>query len=120
MPYYLTASLVLFPSRYDTWSRGVNEAMLARRPCIVSRVVPAAGGLVDDRVNGYVVDELEPAPFSDRIVQFLDMPASTRSAMGDAARSRALEFSYEAHADDLRRSFTEVAERAKRRTGASP
>jgi glycosyltransferase involved in cell wall biosynthesis len=109
MPYYLAATLVLFPSRYDTWSRGVNEAMLARRACIVSRVVPAAGGLIDDRENGYVVDGLEPGPFVERIEDFLSLSPEARAAMGEAARTRAFEFSYEAHKDDLYRSLTEVA-----------
>ncbi len=108
MPYYLAASLVLFPSRYDTWSRGVNEAMLARRPCIVSRVVPAAGGLVDDDENGYVIDGLEAGPFVERIEGFLALAPEGRAAMGEAARARALEYSYEAHKDDVYRSLTEV------------
>ena len=108
MPYYLAASLVLFPSRYDTWSRGVNEAMLARRPCIVSRVVPAAGGLVEHEENGYVVDGQEPGPFVERIVAFLELRAEERACMGEAARQRAMEFSYEAHKDDLYCSLTEV------------
>lgn len=108
MPFYLASTIVLFPSRYDTWSRGVNEAMLARRPCIVSRIVPAAGGLVDHEANGYVVDGLEPGPFVDRVLEFLDLPAEKRTQMGIAARERAQEFSYEAHKDDLYRSLTEV------------
>lgn len=109
MPYYLASDLVMFPSRYDTWSRGVNEAMLARRPCIVSRVVPAAGGLVDDEVNGYVVDGLDPMAFAGRIAKFVAMPTERRRAMGESARARALQFSYEAHVDELRRSLTDVA-----------
>jgi glycosyltransferase involved in cell wall biosynthesis len=114
VPYYLAADLVLFPSRYDTWSRGVNEAMLARRPCIVSRVVPAAGGLVEHGENGYVVDPLEPGLFVARIQEFLSLPPERRAEMGEAARTRAHYFSYEAHADELRRSFVETAERAGR------
>ncbi|MEO1564401.1 MAG: glycosyltransferase family 4 protein [Pseudomonadota bacterium] len=108
MPYYLAADLVMFPSRYDTWSRGVNEAMLARRPCIVSRIVPAAGGLVEDGENGYVVDGLEPEAFAARVLEFFRRPEGERKKMGQAARARAETFSYEAHADDLRRSFMDV------------
>jgi glycosyltransferase involved in cell wall biosynthesis len=110
MPYYLASTLVLFPSRYDTWSRGVNEAMLARRPCILSRVVPAAGGLVDHGRNGYVIDGLDPEPYAERVIGFLALPAEVRHRMGEVARARALEFSYEAHKDNLYRSLTEVIE----------
>lgn len=108
MPYYLAADLVMFPSRYDTWSRGVNEAMLARRPCMVSRVVPAAGGLVNDGENGYVIDGLESGPFVERIVEHFRAPAERCRAMGEAARERAQYFSYEVHTGELRRSLTEV------------
>lgn len=114
MPYYLASNLALFPSRYDTWSRGVNEAMLARRPCIVSRIVPAAGGLVEHGKNGFVVDGLEPGPFVDRIVEFLAQPKAQQRAMGEAARARAEYFSYEAQKDNLERSFRETAEAAKK------
>ena len=31
VPYYLASDLVIFPSRYETWARGVNEAMLCGR-----------------------------------------------------------------------------------------
>ncbi len=111
MPIYLASDLVLFPSRYDTWSRGVNEAMLARRPCIVSRVVPAAGGLVDHGENGYVVDGLEPAAFVDLIEQFRSLPSERRAAMGQTARERAKYFSYEVHASELRASLVQTAAR---------
>ena len=119
MPYYLASDIVLFPSRYDTWSRGVNEAMLARRPCIVSRIVPAAGGLVDHGVNGYVIDQLEPGLFVDRIIEYLSLPQVHRVQMGQAARSRAEFFSYEAHTDELQRSFFETAERARELKGVT-
>jgi glycosyltransferase involved in cell wall biosynthesis len=109
MPYYLAADLVMFPSRYDTWSRGVNEAMLARRPCLVSRVVPAAGGLVEHGENGFVADGVEPGPFVALIKEFFALPRRQRNAMGEAARERAQFFSYEAHKDELYRSLTEVA-----------
>lgn len=111
VPIYLAADVVFFPSRYDTWSRGVNEAMLARRPCIVSRTVPAAGGLVEHGENGYVVDGLEPTDFADSLDAWLSLPDTARTAMGETARERAKFFSYEAHADDLRRSFVETADR---------
>ena len=59
--YYLASDLVLCTSRYETWARMVNEAMLCRRPCLVSRIVPAAGGLIVNNENGYVVKNPKPA-----------------------------------------------------------
>lgn len=113
MPYYLAADIVAFPSHYDTWSRGVNEAMLARRPCVVSRVVPASGGLVAHGENGYVVDGLDPKDHAAAVLNYLGKSAGERSAMAEAARIRALEFSYEAHRDDLLRSLTVIVRAAR-------
>jgi D-inositol-3-phosphate glycosyltransferase len=112
VPFYLAATMAVFPSRYDTWSRAVNEAMIAGRPCIVSTRVAAAGGLVEDGVNGYVVEGLDPRAYAERIACHLSLSPEQRREMGEAARARALEFSYEAHVDDLYRSLTDVA-RAK-------
>lgn len=108
VPFYLAATLVVFPSRYDTWSRAVNEAMIARRPCLVSDRVPAAGGLVEDGVNGYVVRGLVATDYADQINRHLALPPAERSRMGQAARARALEFSYEAHVEDLLHSLTDM------------
>ena len=114
VPFYLASTLVMFPSRYETWARAANEAMLCRRCCFVAKGVAAAGGLIEHGENGYVVDPLEPGPFVARIEEFLSLPPERRAEMGEAARKRALFFSYEAHADELRRSFVETAERAGR------
>ena len=107
VPYYLASSLVMFPSRYETWARAVNEAMACRRCCVVTANVAAAGGLVDDGHNGHVVETLEPLPFAETIAGFLSLPPSQRSAMEEAARGRARRFGYEALAAALRRSFFE-------------
>jgi glycosyltransferase involved in cell wall biosynthesis len=113
VPYYLASTAVIFPSRYETWARAVNEAMLCGRCCIVTSRVAAAGGLVEHGENGYVVDEPEPGPFAERIAEFLSLPPERRTEMGEAARARAQYFSYEAHIDELRRSFVETVDHAQ-------
>jgi glycosyltransferase involved in cell wall biosynthesis len=110
-PYYLASSLVMFPSRYETWARAVNEAMLCRRPCLVTKAIAAAGGLVEDGDNGLVVDACDVQNIAAAIVGFFEEPASQRGTMGERARARAQEFSYEAHLDDLRQSIIETARR---------
>ncbi|MBL9171615.1 MAG: glycosyltransferase family 4 protein [Verrucomicrobiales bacterium] len=118
VPWYLASDLVVFPSRYDTWSRAVNEAMLCRRACQVSHLVGAAGGLVDDGVNGMVVQGLEPNHHAESMLSYLRAPWDFRRRFGDEARNRALEFSYENHSNDLRRSFIETATNPTSRTAA--
>lgn len=95
IPYYLASDLVLCTSRYETWARMVNEAMLCRRPCVVNVNVAAAGGLVADGVNGYVANSLKVGGFVDAIERHFALTASARTTMAQAARERALQFAYE-------------------------
>jgi glycosyltransferase involved in cell wall biosynthesis len=104
VPYYLTADIVVCTSRYETWARMVNEAMLCRRPCVLNARVPAAGGLVEDGINGYVVSSTAVESNIDAYVAALQRhfakPISERQKMGETAREKAREFSYEAHMDE--------------------
>jgi len=113
VPFYLASDLVLCTSRYETWARMINEAMLCRRPCLVSKVVPAAGGLIVDGVNGYVVGAAEAHQFVPAIQTYFSMSALAREQMGRAARRSAEEFAYEPHI----RNVVAAARYALRETG---
>ena len=99
--YYLASDLVICTSRYETWARMINEAMLCRRPCVVSKVVPAAGGLVVDGENGYVVDSPEASQFTPVILRYFDLSREARARMGEDAREKAREFAYEPYIDNV-------------------
>lgn len=99
--YYLASDLVLCTSRYETWARMVNEAMLCRRPCLVSRIVPAAGGLIEKKVNGYVVDKFNVKSFVDAVEDHFRLPEEKRAAMGELARKKAEGFAYEPYVDNV-------------------
>lgn len=98
---YLASDLVVCTSRYETWARMVNEAMLCRRPCIVSRIVPAAGGLIDDGVNGYVVDAPQADQFAAAVRRHFALPAHERRHIGEAARAKAQQFAYEPYVGNV-------------------
>lgn len=100
VPYYLACDLVICTSRYETWARMVNEAMLCRRPCVVSRVVGAAGGLVEDGRNGFVIESLDTTKFIQAIRQYFSLSPQEREYFGNAAREKACEFAYEPHIDN--------------------
>lgn len=95
IPYYLASDLVLCTSRYETWARMVNEAMLCGRPCLINDIVPAAGGLVEDGVSGYVVRGLDPASYVGVIARHFAMGSMERRKMGEAAMAAAKRFSYD-------------------------
>lgn len=101
VPYYLASDLVVCTSRYETWARMLNEAMLCRRPCVISRIVPAAGGLVIDGQNGYVVEAPETRFFVPIILEHFRTTEADRTRMGDSARANALCFAYEPHIQNV-------------------
>jgi glycosyltransferase involved in cell wall biosynthesis len=95
VPYYLASDLVICSSRYETWARMVNEAMLCRRPCLASRIVPAVGGLIEDGENGYVVEAPEVNQFVSAIQKHFTLTLHDRKRMGGAARLKAQIFAFE-------------------------
>lgn len=99
--YYLASDLVLCTSRYETWARMVNEAMLCRRPCVMSRIVPSAGGLIVDGENGYVVEAPEAHQFVPVIQKHFALSQQERERMGNAAREKAQTFAYEPHMNNV-------------------
>lgn len=101
IPYYLASDLVLCTSRYETWARMVNEAMLCGRPCVINDIVPAAGGLVEQHVNGYVVQGLDTAAYIKAISGYFALTAEDRIMIGEAARAAAIRFSYEANIQNV-------------------
>lgn len=101
VPYYLASDLVICPSRYETWARMVNEAMLCRRPCLVSQVVPAAGGLIRDGVSGHVVERPEADVFAQAVASHFGMSEADRRQMGEQAREDAMGFAYEPHVSNV-------------------
>lgn len=101
VPYYLASDLVLCTSRYETWARMVNEAMLCRCPCLVSKIVPAAGGLINDGENGHVVHAPEVSQFVEAIQKHFAMSPQERQKMAEAAREKAKLFAYEPYIDNV-------------------
>ena len=50
---YRIGDVFVLPSKSETWSLGVNEAMASSRPVLVSDKVGCAVDLVDEGMNGY-------------------------------------------------------------------
>jgi glycosyltransferase involved in cell wall biosynthesis len=94
--YYAQARLLLFPTLGDCWGVVINEAFVSGVPVITSDRTAAAGELVIDGRNGYVLP-LDPVIWADRVCALLSDPA-----MLDDFSSRAREdverFNFEAAA----------------------
>ena len=78
------------PTRKDTWGKVLAEAGLAGIPLITSDQCGAAGYLVQDGINGFVVSTLSPRSLEEAMLRLLD--ADLRSEMGTKSKGIVEEF----------------------------
>lgn len=112
--YYLASDLVLCSSRYETWARMLNEAMLCRCPAVISELVPAAGDLVIDGDTGHVVVRPTVEELSAAVYKHFQLPVVERNAMRDRAQERAKLFGYDGWVDNVVASASYAASRKNR------
>jgi glycosyltransferase involved in cell wall biosynthesis len=82
--WYRAGSLLLFPSRFDTFGCAVLEALSCGLP-VACYPVKGPADLVQDQVNGLVC--ADPKEMAERAIGFLGAPVERREAF----RSQALE-----------------------------
>lgn len=85
-PFLRASDVFLFPSRQEGMPNAVLEAMACGLPCLVSK---SAGvqALIRDGVDGYVIEPLDEAVFSARLISLL-LDSAERNRMGHQARRR--------------------------------
>ena len=69
--YYAAADLFVFPTRYDIWGYPINEAMSFGLPIITTYQCNAGLELIEDGVNGYLVEAEDVAALSSAIITLL-------------------------------------------------
>lgn len=92
---FAAADAFVFLSRHDGWAVVVNEAAGAGLPLIVTRQTGAACDLVEDGVNGYVVERDDVRAAAERMEHLARHPETAR-AMGERSRERAQAFGLQA------------------------
>lgn len=120
LPRYLDlCSVFVLPSRHEPWGLIVNEAMNAGRAVIVSDDVGCQPDLVTDGVEGcvYPVRNVEALALALRRV--LATP-ETAAAMGERARARIRNWSFEEDIDALQDAIARVTGRDVRPDGLQP
>lgn len=83
--YYALADVFVFPSVYEPWGLVLNEAMACGLPIIASPLAGATRDLVQDGVNGFVVDPRNLAVLADALKRLIADPG-LRQRMGEQAR----------------------------------
>lgn len=93
---YRAADVFVYPSSYDTFGMVVAEAMATGLPVLVGRNIGASEWLTDG-LDGLLVDPAVPASIELALRRVESDPTGARE-MGNAARRRASQFSWDTRA----------------------
>jgi len=108
--FYSAASLVLVPSRTESFGLVALEAQACGTPVIAAD----AGGLrqaVVDGQTGFLIQGRDPRDYADRMLRILRDPVLA-ARLSDTATRHAAGYSWERTATDIRRVYREVLGRA--------
>jgi len=110
---YHAMDLFAFASTSETQGMVVAEAMAAGLP-VVALDAPGVREVVEDRVNGRLLDEEKPDRFADALREVIDLGPDQRAALREGARRTAEAFSTDATAEKALTVYDQARERADR------
>jgi len=108
--YYAACDVFVLPSLIETQGLVAMEAMWFGKPIVVADSVVSAPELVDEGVNGFIVDHNSEADLAQRLTQLGADPA-LRIKMGAAGRQKAEAFRPEAIVATLESEYLKALER---------
>ena len=114
--YYGLAGGFVHVSVVEQWGLVVNEAMAAGLPVIVSQPCGCVEDLVEDGVNGWVVDPLDTAEITARLAS-LSAAGTDRAAMAERSRAIVANYGPDRFGDGLVRAIDAANRNAPRRAG---
>lgn len=98
--YYKASNIFVFPTRYDIWGYPVNEAMSFGLPVITTYQCNAGLELLEEGVNGYLVEADDIAALTDRMQELLN-DAQKCAEMGKANYLKSKEYNSEKMAESV-------------------
>ena len=107
---YEKSGIFVLPTREDCFALVILEAMCAGLPVICSKYADGSGDLVEDGVNGYIVDPYDTENFHSRLRELLQNPEKA-AQMGQASLGMLEKFRFE----QVSRGFMEAVETAQRK-----
>ena len=88
-PLYRDARAVMLPSRREGMPIGLLEAGACGAICICT-LIPGIPEIIEDGVNGYLIEPESPVELANALVRFLALPPESSRSMRQAARERIL------------------------------
>lgn len=82
-----TFDVFLFTSNYEPFGLVLTEAMAARIPVVALNLIGAVGEIIDDKLEGFLVDRKDPELLANRVIRLLD-DADLRDYLAKNARSK--------------------------------
>jgi UDP-glucose:(heptosyl)LPS alpha-1,3-glucosyltransferase len=83
--YYVSADILVHPTFYDPCSLVVLEALASRLP-VITTIRNGAGGIIEDGVEGFVVDDPKDVNAIAEKILFLSQPHTLKVASREARR----------------------------------
>jgi len=97
--YYQRARLYVLPSYYEGFANSLLEAMACKLP-VVATNIPSIQEQIDDKINGYLVNQGDISGFHEKISELLNNPEKCQQ-FGNAGRNKVLNRFTWKHVGDL-------------------
>lgn len=114
--YYALSDVFVFPSLEDEWGIVLNEAAAAGLPIIASKFAAATIDLVEDNVNGFVIDPYDSSQVVTAIGKFIAMSREQLLQFGDASLRRVKGVDIDFTLANMHRAFISAADSQQRAT----
>ena len=108
---YASSDIFFFPSESETFGNVTLEAMASGLPA-VNAISSGSNSLVAEGVTGHLVSARDESALAARLAALAEDPA-LRQRMGEAARARALEYSWDHILSGLLASYMDVLGEAR-------
>ena len=112
---YASSDIFFFPSESETFGNVTLEAMASGLPA-VNAIASGSNSLIAEGETGFLVSARDEAGLAAKI-EMLVKDEALRQRMGEAARQRALTFSWDAILSGLVESYRAVLRKARQKNG---
>jgi glycosyltransferase involved in cell wall biosynthesis len=108
--FYSMADLLVLPSREEVWGLVLNEALACGTPVLTTTAVGASEDIVQDGVNGYVVQPASPPDLEGAIRKHFSKSIEEKQRMRAACKSLISPYSIEAMGDAFEQAISSTFE----------